>query len=320
MPVPDFQSLMLPVLRATADGEITAPELRDRVAHEMGLTAADLAEMLPSGRQPTFTNRTAWANVCLQRAGLIERTGRGQYKATSSGLAELGENPARIDLRFLRRSPGFVEWRRRSAGLEDKAEALTPAPAILDSTATPEEQIARSYETLNAALATDLLERVGQMSPGFFERLVIELLMKLGYGGGDRDMGKAVGRAGDGGIDGVIKEDALGLDLIYVQAKRYAAGHAVGRPEVQAFAGSLDGVGATKGILITTASFSTGAREFAARISKRLILVDGVELARLMVEREVGVRTQVTYQGEEHRRELFHRVTRRAAHLSEFRR
>jgi restriction system protein len=294
MPVPDFQSLMLPVLRAAAEGQIAAKDLRDRVASEVGLSETDLAEMIPSGRQTTFVNRTAWAYVFLQRAGLLERVGRGVYRITDEGRRALEERPERIDMRFLERYPSYVEWRHRSA-----SGGATPGEAGMDITTgvaqTPEEQMDASYKSLNAALEADLVDRVRELSPAFFESLIIELLIAMGYGGGRAEMGQAIGRAGDGGVDGIIKEDALGLDIVYVQAKRYGAQNTVGRGEVQSFAGSLDGVGATKGIFVTTSAFSQGAREFAQRIAKRIVLVDGSELARLMIRHDVGVRTRATY-------------------------
>jgi len=293
MAIPDFQSLMLPVLEATAGGEISAPDLRDAVASRLGLSDADLASKLPSGRQTTFANRTAWANVFIQRAGLIEKTGRGRYRATEAGLNVLVEKPPKIDMPFLQRFPSYVDWRRKSAApgpVKSDGEAIG-----VDAFSTPEEQIAKSYQTLTVAIEAELLDRVREMSPTFFETLIIDVLIKLGYGGGQPEMGQAIGKSGDGGIDGVIKEDALGLDIVYVQAKRYGEGHTVGRPEVQAFAGSLDGVGATKGILITTGSFSSGARDYVLRIPKRIILIDGVQLAHLMVEREVGVRVSEVF-------------------------
>ena len=288
MAVPDFQSLMLPVLETTASGEISAADLRDKVASRLGLSSDDLAAKLPSGRQTTFANRTAWANVFLQRAGLIEKIGRGRYRASETGLKTLAEHPQKIDMAFLQRFPDYVQWRQKSAvpGGPTKAEGEALGP---DELSTPEEQIATSYKTLNAAIEAELLDRVRGMSPAFFETLIIDLLIKLGYGGGQPEMGQAIGKSGDGGIDGVIKEDALGLDRVCLQAKRYGEGQVVGRPEVQAFAGSLDGVGATKGILITTGSFSSGARDYVLHIPKRIILIDGVQLTRLMVEREVGV-------------------------------
>jgi restriction system protein len=287
---------MLPVLMATAKGEISASELRDRVAEGVKLSQEDLKEMLPSGRQTTFGNRTAWANVFLQRAGLIEKTGRGVYRATPMGLQVLAEQPSKIDMKFLERFQSYVEWRQRSAaGGFGKPVVIDPGSPTAEVSTTPEEQIGRSYQILTGALEADLLDRMREMSPSSFEGLVMDLLGKLGYGGGQPERGKAIGGPGDGGIDGVINEDALGLDRVYVQAKRYGSGNAVGRPEVQAFSGSLDGVSATKGILITTGSISPAAREYASRIAKRIILIDGMELARLMVEQEIGVRVTETY-------------------------
>jgi restriction system protein len=246
---------MLPVLRAAADGEISAADLRERVAASVRLTANDLAEMLPSGRQTTFTNRTAWANVFLQRAGLLERARRGVYRISDEGRRVLAGAPERIDMRFLERYPAYVEWRQRSAaGRGDAVEPISVAP---DTARTPEEQMAASHAALTSALEGDLLDRVREASPGFFESLIIDLLIAMGYGGGRAEMG---------------------------------------RSEVQSFAGSLDGVGATKGIFVTTSSFSQGAREFVERIAKRIVLVDGAELARLMVEHKVGVRTRTTYE------------------------
>jgi restriction system protein len=281
-------------LRAVADRDISAADLRGRVAAELRLTETDLAEMLPSGRQTTFANRTAWANIFLQRAGLLEKVSRGVYRITDEGRKALVEPPERIDMRFLERYPAYVEWRQRSAA--GSGERVAPPVADALATRTPEEQIDASFKSLGAALEDDLLERVREMSPAFFERLIIDLLIAMGYGGGRAEMGQAIGRAGDGGIDGMIKEDALGLDSVYVQAKRYADGNTVGRSEVQSFAGSLDGVGATKGIFFGTSTFSQGARDYVGRISKRLVLIDGAELARLMVQHNVGVRTRTTYE------------------------
>ncbi len=288
---------MLPVLRTVADGELSASETRERVADELGLSESDLAEMLPSGRAPTFANRVAWATFFMQRAGLLERPRRGVYRITEEGRRVLGEPPERIDMRFLERYPGYVEWRRRSAGAAVRdAQLPSGALPLTDTGATPEEQIERSHTALVAALETDLLDRVREKPPDFFEKLIVDLLIAMGYGGGREEMGKAVGRAGDAGIDGIIKEDALGLDAVYVQAKRYAADNPVGRAEVQGFAGSLDGVGVTKGIFFTTSAFTRGAREFVERISKRIVLVDGTELARLMVGHGVAVRTRQTFE------------------------
>jgi restriction system protein len=288
--VPDFQSLMLPVLRAAADGEISAVDLRNRVASELHLTEAALAEMLPSGRQTTFSNRTAWANIFLQRAGLLEKVSRGVYRITDQGRKVLAEGPERINMRFLERYPAYVEWRQRSAGIRPTEPGQIAGPPAEHQ--TPEEQIEASQTALMAALQSDLLERVRELSPAFFEQLIIDLLIAMGYGGGRA----AIGRSGDGGIDGMIKEDALGLDIVYVQGKRYGEGNTVGRSEVQSFAGSLDGVGATKGNFFATSTFSQGAHDYVGRINKRIVLIDAAELTRLMIQRNVGVRTSTTYE------------------------
>jgi restriction system protein len=212
------------------------------------------------------------------------------------GVQVLAEGPSKIDMKFLERFPSYVEWRQRSvAGGFGKPALIDPGSSTTEVSATPEEQIGRSYQVLTGALEADLLDRMREMSPTSFEGLVIDLLSKLGYGGGQPERGKVIGGPGDAGIDGVINEDSLGLDRVYIQAKRYGAGNSVGRPEVQAFSGSLDGVSATKGILITTGSISSAAREYASRIAKRIILIDGMELARLMVEQEIGVRVTETY-------------------------
>jgi restriction system protein len=295
MAVPDFQSLMLPVLRTAAEHDISSSELRARIAADLHLSAVDMAEMLPSGRAPTFANRVAWATFYLQRAGLLDRVSRGVYRITAAGRQVLAEQPDRLDMRFLERCPAYVEWRQRTAaGAGERGPALVAD--VVATARTPEEQIDASFKSLSAALEDDLIERVREMSPGFFERLIIDLLIAMGYGGGRAEMGQAIGRSGDGGIDGMIKEDALGLDIVYVQAKRYAEGNAVGRSEVQSFAGSLDGVGATKGIFFATSTFSQGARDYVGRIAKRIVLIDGVELGRHMVRHNVGVRTRTTYE------------------------
>jgi restriction system protein len=283
------------VLRTVADGDISSSELRERGAADQHLSADDPAEMLPSGRQTTFANRVAWANVFLQRAGLLDKVSRGVYRITDEGRRVLAEAPERVDVHFLERYPAYIEWRQRSAaGAASERGPTTAAETV--AARTSEEQIDASFKSLGAALQDDLVERMREMSPGFFERLIIDLLIAMGYGGGRAEMGQAIGRAGDGGIDGIIKEDALGLDIVYVQAKRYGAQNTVGRSEVQSFAASLDGVGATKGIFVTTSSFSQGAREFVERIAKRIVLVDGAELSRLMTQHGVGVRTRTTYE------------------------
>jgi restriction system protein len=298
MPVPDFQSLMLPVLRAMPEGDVNSVDLRARVARAVGLNDDDLAQMLAGGRQTTFTNRVAWANVHLQRAGLLDKVRRGTYRLSEQGRRVLRNAPQQIDLRFLEQFPSYVEWRQRTAASGNPSEnETTPSIEVsLNGVATPEEQIERSYQLLTTTLEAELLERVREISPAFFETLIMDLLIAMGYGGGRADMGKAIGKSGDGGIDGIIKEDTLGLDIVYMQAKRYAADHSIGRQDIQGFAGSLDGVQATKGIFVTTSSFTKGAIEYAEKIAKRIILIDGRELTKLMVQHGVGVRAKATYE------------------------
>lgn len=294
MDIPDFQSLMLPVLLACRDGEIGTAQLRERIATTLTLGEEELAEMLPSGRVSTFANRVAWAITYLQIAGLLERTRRGVYQLTDECVAILKHPPPRIDMKFLERYPSYVDWRHGSASKET-APGIPAPSAVEPQVATPEELMGTSYQTHLAALQGQLLQHMRGMPDSAFESLVVDLLIAMGYGGGRREMGRAVGKSGDGGIDGIIREDALGLDIVYLQAKKYSEGYSVGRPEVQAFAGSLDGVGATKGLFFSTSAFTETAKGYVDRIHKRIVLIDGKEIARLMVEHNVGVRQATTY-------------------------
>lgn len=294
MSVPDFQTLMLPVLQAVAAEEtLTSVELRQRVATAMNLSTEELAEMLPSGRQTTFANRVAWANIFLQRALLLERVKRGVYRATERGHDLLRTSPARIDMKILEQFQEYREWRRNDSATTDDAEADSP-PSAVGST-TPIETIEQAVETIDGELRRSLLARVRSISPEAFERLILDLLVAMGYGGGRAEMARQTQRSNDDGIDGVIKEDPLGLDLVLIQAKRYAPTNAVGRPEMQGFVGSLAGNGTTKGIFVTTSTFNPGARDYVARIPNRIILIDGEELARLMIRYDVGVRVAQTF-------------------------
>ncbi len=297
MAVPDYQSLMLPLLRKVEQqgDETSISELIDKIAHELRLSESDVALLLPSGGQSVLSNRLHWATTYMQRAGLIERTRRGYFKITKRGGELLSENPTKIDNRMLSRFPEFVEWRKRSA-------TSTPRGAIAEQSiesdleeSSPEDQIAAGFRTIQEALAADLIDRVRSAPPVFFERLIVDLLVAMGYGGGRAEAGTALGRSGDGGVDGVINEDALGLDVVYVQAKRYAAGNSVPVSAVRDFVGSLEGYRASKGVFVTTSSFPASAAEFAERVSKRVVLMDGNELARLMIKYKIGVRTKDTY-------------------------
>jgi restriction system protein len=288
MPIPDFQTLMLPLLRHLADGaERTNQESVDSLADEFKLTDSERAQLLPSGQQSVFRNRVAWAKAHFKRAGLIESPRRGIYRITDRGRGVLAEEPTRIDLKFLDKFPGHREF-RVSSKLENEPEAVSQVNDL-----TPEEHIAIGYQQIREELAADLLRRVKECAPEFFEQLVIDLLLAMGYGGSRQDAGKAVGRSGDGGIDGIIKEDRLGLDAIYIQAKRWES--VVGRPEIQKFAGALQGQRARKGIFITTSSFTKEAREFVSAIDSKIILIGGDMLAGLMIDYGIGVTEVAVY-------------------------
>lgn len=287
MPIPDYQSLMLPVLQIAAKGETSVPVVEKEIAAMLGLSDAEREQVLPSGRQRVLHNRIHWAKFYLGKAGLLDAPRRGRFCLSADGSALLRNPPARLDTRFLQGIPAFQEFYRRDdqGGVADAVAGAEPPSA------TPEEVVEAAYNTVQAALGLELLERVLSNSPAFFEGLIVDLLVAMGYGGSRRSAAEQLGKSGDGGVDGVINEDLLGLDRVYVQAKRYAPGSAVGRPEVQAFTGSLVGLGASKGVFVTTSTFSTPAVEFAARIPQRVILIDGERLARLMIEHGVGVRS-----------------------------
>ncbi len=290
MAVPGFQMMILPFLRNVKDGrEYTTTALVNALANELRLTEADLKELLPSGKQTRFENRVAWAKTYLSKALLIDLTGRGKFKITERGLNVLAQNPVKIDIKFLSQFPEMGNF--RSAG---KPEAKIPGGIETeDDATTPEEIIEAGYQSLRKSLSHDLLANVKQSSPRFFEILVVDLLVAMGYGGTRKDAGKAVGQSGDGGVDGIIKEDRLGLDVVYIQAKRWEA--TVGRPVVQAFAGSLDGQRAKKGVLITTSQFSQEAREFVKVIEKKIVLIDGEQLVQYMIDFNIGVTEVAQY-------------------------
>jgi restriction system protein len=248
--------------------------------------------MLPSGRQRLLHNRLHWSKFYMSKAGLIASPSRGRFMATEAARKLLATNPDRINVALLMQYPSFREWyKSQGERTSDAAEAIDDAKAPTTGTVTPEEQIENAYQAVLSVLRTDLLERIGQNSPSFFEQLIVDLLVGMGYGGSHKNAASQLGQSGDGGVDGVINEDRLGLDRVYVQAKRYAKGNTVGRPEIQAFVGSLVGLGATKGVFVTTSTFSPQARDFVTHLSQRVILVDGQNLADLMIEHGVGVRT-----------------------------
>lgn len=291
MPIPDFQSAMLPVLRLAQDGkDHTLREAVEAIAVEFKATEEERNELLPSGRQRRLHNRVGWAKTYLQKAGLVAPNGRGRFRITSRGKEVLQRRPNRIDMKFLEQ---FPEYNAFAALRHDAAEAEPSAPELPSTTETPEELLEESYQELRRRLADELLDRIKACDPQFFEKLVVDLLVTMGYGGSRKDAGLAVGQSGDEGIDGIIKEDRLGLDVVYIQAKRW--NNTVGRPVVQAFAGSLEGQRARKGVLITTSDFSREARDYVRQIEKKIVLINGVELAKLMIDHGVGVTEVATY-------------------------
>jgi restriction system protein len=294
MAIPDYQSCMLPLLRFVSDGqEHQLKDAAQSLAGEFQLTPEELSEFLPSGQQPVFINRIGWARTYMKKAGLLRNTRRGYFQITDRGLTVVREKPAEVNVKYLERFPEFLEFRtgaRKDAAPEESAPTLEAEPA---PTQTPHEALEAAYERLRSELASELLLALKSADPGLFENIVVELLVKMGYGGSRKDAGKAIGRSGDEGIDGIIKEDHLGLDNIYIQAKRWQA--TVGRPEIQKFAGALQGQRARKGIFITTSDFSKEASDYVSRIDSKIVLIDGKSLARLMMDFGVGVTSVATY-------------------------
>lgn len=286
MTVPDFQSMMLPVLQFTADGEDhRMADLREKLAQEFRLTDDEVKERLPSGKQSRFHNRVAWAKVYLAQANLLETPRRGAFRISERGKAVLSNPPPAIDIRFLEQYPEFREFRYQRGKHDDSSQAQEEDDR--QKIETPEEALEQAAQRLNEELSRQVIKQVKSGSPAFFERLVVDLLVKMGYGGSIKDAGRAVGRSGDEGIDGIIKEDKLGLDVIYIQAKRWDS--VVGRPELQRFVGALHGQRAKKGVFITTGGFSEQALQYVSQIDPKVVLIDGVQLVSYMIEHGVGV-------------------------------
>jgi restriction system protein len=293
MPIPDYQTCMLPLLRYSSDGE--EHQLKDAVqslAQEFKLTESELNEFLPSGQQPVFINRIGWARTYLKKAGLLITPRRGYFQITARGRTVLHESPREINVKFLERFPEFLDFKATRKEVVDEGVSQSEAETLPGQ--TPHEALESAYERLRSELAAEILQALKVSDPAFFENIVVELLVKMGYGGSRKDAGKAIGRSGDEGIDGIIKEDHLGLDSIYIQAKRWDA--TVGRPEIQKFAGALQGQRARKGIFITTSEFSKDAYEYVSRIDSKIVLIDGKALARFMIDFGVGVTTIATYE------------------------
>jgi len=287
---------MLPVLKFLADGEEhPLRDARDHIAAEFSLSHEERQIRIPSGKQTVLASRVGWARTYMKKAGLLEYPRRGTLRITERGRELLQSNPASIDVKRLREYPeflAFLETRREKAKTTDNGSIAASA----DDDATPEERLEQAFLQIRSDLEAEVLDAVCSGSPAFFERIVVELLVKMGYGGSLEDAGQVLGRSGDEGVDGVIKEDRLGLDVVYLQAKKWKTDSTVGRPEIQKFAGALQGHRAKKGVFITTASFTGEAREYASRIESRIVLIDGVELARLMVDFDLGVDVENIYE------------------------
>jgi restriction system protein len=292
MAIPDFQTIMLPLMQLAKDGELH--QFHDAVinlALYFNLTDAEKSNLLPSGQQPIFDNRVGWAKLHLKKAGLLDDPTRGFFKITNRGKEILQNSPTRIDMRFLQQFPEYKAFREKTPSEEignDKNVDLNKL--------TPDEVLELSYQRIRNELAEKLSDYTFKSTSGFFERLVVELLVNMGYGGSRQDAAKAVGQRGDEGIDGIIDEDRLGLDNIYIQAKKWEKSTNIGRPEIQKFVGALSGKKARKGIYITTADFTKEARDYAQSLEIKVILINGKKLADLMIDYDIGVTTRSIYE------------------------
>jgi len=289
--IPDYQTLMLPLLQLIADGkEYTLNEAVDSLARQFKLTDEERAELLPSGQTFLFGNRVGWARTYLRKSGLIDSPKRGHIVITKRGKDVLKEKPKEINVKFLKKFPEFLEFQSNK---KEDSSIETPFSEETKQQ-TPEELLETGYQSIRKSLQQEILSKLKLIHPSFFEKIVIQLLVRMGYGGSIQDAGRAIGRSGDEGIDGVIKEDKLGLDVIYVQAKRWDG--VVGRPELHKFVGALAGQGAKKGIFITTSSFTKEAKDYIPRNETKIVLIDGSALAQYMIDYNLGVSVQNTYE------------------------
>ncbi len=288
--IPDYQTLMLPVLKQSAKGEVRVSDVVETLAKELGLTAEEQEQLLPSGKQTTFANRVHWAKTYLTQADLVRSTRRAHFVVTERGKEVLAKTPTKIDNDLLQQFEEFRAFRERSKSLDTADQAEAPTTPIQQ--ATPDEEMRIAHARINAALTDELLDRVRQSSPAIFERLIVQLLLSIGYGGTSEDAGRAIGKSGDDGVDGVIDQDPLGVDQIYIQAKRYQAANSIGAATVRDFFGALSLKRATKGIFVTTSSFSQPAIETARGLGSRIVLIEGKHLARLLIHYNVGTRDE----------------------------
>ncbi|MBF0343990.1 MAG: restriction endonuclease [Nitrospirae bacterium] len=286
--IPDFQTVMLPLLQLLSDNqELSTRDIIEALAETFDLSDDERKALLPSGRMYVFNSRVGWAKTYLKKAGLITQPRRGSIKITKRGLEVIDIKLHKIDIRFLKQFPEFSDFMDRTLDSEQvSAEA---------SFQTPEENLENVYQRIRKDLAQELLSKVIELSPSFFERLVVELLVKMGYGGSMKDAGQAIGRSGDEGIEGIIKEDKLGLDVIYVQAKRWQLGCSVGRPEIQKFVGALAGQRAKKGVFITTSTFTSDAINYVSSIDTKIVVIDGEKLTNLMIDYDIGTTKVAIY-------------------------
>lgn len=294
MPVPDFQSLMVPVLSDLENGDRSTSDMLEALGGRLELSPAELSEKLPSGKQTKFSNRIAWARTHLKAARLIESPRRGVYRLSDRGRSVLAENPTSIGMNFLMRFEEYVQFRRGSGDQPESVQAAAGSDTPMNEGRTPDDLLEDGYQQYRNALVAEIREKIASMTPAGFEQLVVDLLVAMGYGGPQSDAGIVTGKSGDEGIDGVIKEDRLGLETIYVQAKRWQG--TVGRREIQQFAGALQGQRARKGVFITNSSFSKEAEAYPASIQTTVVLIDGRQLAELLIDHNVGVSTTRRYE------------------------
>ncbi|WP_375593393.1 restriction endonuclease [Algihabitans albus] len=290
--IPDYQTLMLPVLRSASTEAVNTQDVIRALAEEFGLTEEEAEELLPSGKQRTFDNRVHWAKTYLKQAGLLTYPRRSFFVATEEGQKVLAENPDRIDNKFLQRYDAFQEFKSRKSNSDESGREQHPTSDQED--ATPDEVLREAHRQITSALAVELLERVRSASPKFFEDLIVELLIAMGYGGASEDAARALGQSGDNGVDGVVDQDPLGVDQIYIQAKRYAEGNNIGAGDIRDFFGALNLKKAQKGIFFTTSRFSSSAAQTAKDLGTRIVLIDGLQLSKLMIRYNVGCRDEET--------------------------
>lgn len=289
--IPDYQTLMLPVLKSCAEGEVVTRDVIERLADDFDLSVDEREELLPSGKQAKFFNRVQWARTYLKQADLLRYPARGKMLITESGKSVLEKNPTRIDVKLLMQFEPFVEFRNRKGTTSNNPKAVEQTVAS-DQDDTPDEVLRAAHKTINDAMAADLLDRVRGATPLFFEELIVELLEAMGYGGSVDGPGRTLGRSGDGGVDGVIDQDPLGVDQIYIQAKRYAEGNNIGAGAIRDFFGALNLQNAQKGLFFTTSAFSPAAEQTANDLGMRIVLIDGLRFAKLMMQYNVGCRNE----------------------------